>query len=111
MITASRKNTLITTNKVLNDDSTLRDLLAKNLSKEGHLVSVAEDGKDALVQIGTTDYDLIITDILMPEKDGLELIQEVRRKGAGTRIIAMTGGGEGWTDYLTLHGSWGLTGC
>lgn len=88
---------------VVDDDLDVRNVVAINLTKLGHLVSLAADGREAVLEIAKTDFDVVITDVLMPEKDGLELIQELRRKGPSPRIVAMSGGGKSPSiSYLEL---------
>ncbi len=88
---------------VVDDDLEIRKVVAINLTRLGHLVSLAADGHEAALEIAKTDFDVVITDMVMPEKDGLELIQELRRKARGPRIIAMSGGGKNPSiSYLEL---------
>lgn len=88
---------------VVDDDVDIRKVVALNLTKLGHLVSLAGDGREAASEIAKTDFDVVITDVLMPEKDGLELIQEMRRKARSPRIVAMSGGGKSLSiSYLEL---------
>lgn len=78
---------------VVDDDLDVRKIVSINLTKLGHLVSEAADGREAVSKMTTTIFDVVITDVLMPEKDGLELIREIRSKSPVTRIVAMSGGG------------------
>jgi len=66
------------------------------------------DGKEAARVIDTQSFDLVITDLLMPERDGLEFIVEVRQKHPNVRIIAMSGGGHIARDsYLKIAKGFG----
>jgi CheY-like chemotaxis protein len=87
---------------VIEDDSMLRGMLQKMLEQNGHNVLVAGDGMEATrLYQAHSDIDLIVTDVLMPEKDGLEVIMEIRGKLPQVKIIAISGGGRiSHTDYL-----------
>ena len=87
---------------VVDDDSQVREVLKILLSMAGHEVYEASTAKKAIESYKQHPVDIIITDILMPDKDGLELIQEVRRLNPGAKIIAMSGGGQiGSQEYLS----------
>ena len=79
---------------VLDDDDQIRRMIRIILEKEGHSVFVAKDGNEALLIWRQEFVDLVITDILMPEKDGLEVILNIRNNPRGIKIIAMSGGGQ-----------------
>ena len=64
---------------VIDDERHIRDLLRKVLEGAGHTVKEASNGRDAMRIWRESPVDLIITDILMPEQDGLEFIRELRR--------------------------------
>jgi CheY-like chemotaxis protein len=88
---------------VVDDDPQIRTLLAQTLEREGHLVVAASDGAQGVRLFREDPVDLIITDIIMPEKDGWEAIVELRKSFPETRIIAMSGGGElGPSSYLAI---------
>ncbi len=78
---------------VIDDEPYILLMLKKMLEMEGHSVEMAKNGKDGLAMINTNPPDLVITDIVMPEKEGLETIREVRKKYPGMKIIAISGGG------------------
>jgi CheY-like chemotaxis protein len=77
---------------VIDDDELFRNMLCTMLAKENHKVSSAKDGKEGLQLIQQIKPDLIITDILMPNMDGIELIQAIRSQGISIPIIAVSGG-------------------
>ena len=79
---------------VIDDDSEIRDVLKDILARSGYEVMVAADGAEALTLQKATPADLIITDIIMPQKEGLETIMEYRRDFPSVKIIAMSGGGK-----------------
>jgi two-component system, chemotaxis family, chemotaxis protein CheY len=78
---------------VVDDDDQLRKLMCKSLAMAGHTAAAALTGVDATRQIRERVPDLMICDIVMPDMDGLELIQKVRREYPQTKILAVTGGG------------------
>jgi CheY-like chemotaxis protein len=77
---------------VIEDDLEFREPLVKMLTNDGHRVTIAGDGMAALALLKTMRPELIITDILMPNMDGIEMIMAMSRSGAATPIIAMSGG-------------------
>jgi CheY-like chemotaxis protein len=77
---------------VVDDDSVTIDLLTIVLQRHGYLVSPAENGAEALKLCASQKFDLIITDILMPNVDGLDLITELKELNSMVPIIAMSGG-------------------
>jgi DNA-binding response OmpR family regulator len=78
---------------VIDDDEQCSQLLKQFYEQTGHAASIASDGNTGLKLARAEDFDLIITDVLMPEKDGFELIQELRRYKPEAKIIAISGGG------------------
>lgn len=78
---------------VIDDNPDVRDLLSEALEVAGYQVEVASDGGAGLRRLAERRFDLVITDIFMPEKDGIETILEMRRDYPGVKIIAMSGGG------------------
>jgi DNA-binding response OmpR family regulator len=88
---------------LIDDDAMVRDTIRHILIAEAHDVTIAEDGNSALHLFRKSSFDLVITDIMMPEKDGIEIIREMRAIRAGTRILAISGGGRiGNTDFLKI---------
>ncbi|MGE5372484.1 MAG: response regulator transcription factor [Solirubrobacterales bacterium] len=78
---------------VIDDDESIRMLLYRFLTEEGYEVSMAANGQDGHAQHQSNQFDLVITDLFMPGKDGLEFIQEVKAEHPDVRIIAISGGG------------------
>lgn len=73
------------------------------LEYAGHTVVTATDGFKALAAVEAGNFDLVITDIIMPGKEGIEIIMELRRRHPLLKIIAMSGGGRvGAISYLEL---------
>ncbi len=88
---------------IIDDEPQIRAMLRQMLERIGLTVSDAPDGKAALQLQQKNPADLIITDIIMPEKEGLETIIEMKRLCPGVKIIAMSGGGRNEPrDYLNL---------
>ncbi|MBL8952126.1 MAG: response regulator [Myxococcaceae bacterium] len=83
---------------VVEDDPGLRHSFARMLRAEGHVVLEMENGRTALAEVLAKPPDLLITDVNMPEFDGLELIRGVRKRHPDLPIIAMTVGGALPTD-------------
>lgn len=77
---------------VIDDDPALRDLLRKTLERDGHHVVTAGDGDEGLQAFRTGRCDIVVTDLFMPGKDGIETIQELRMEFPDAKIIAMSGG-------------------
>ena len=88
---------------VIDDDDLIRGLLRSVLEKAGYQVLEAPDGNVGIENFREQSADLIITDILMPEKEGLETIMEIRRESPDVKIIAISGGAKvGPFTYLKL---------
>ncbi len=88
---------------VIEDDSSFRVVLVQMLERAGFEVCFAEDGIQAMNICGSFSPDLVLTDIIMPDKEGLETIQELLSLNPGIKIIAMSGGGRfGPESYLPL---------
>lgn len=93
----------MTTVLVIDDDDDVRSVLQDVLIRNGYDVTAAADGNQGLEQIRRKAHDIVITDILMPEKEGIETILELRKNWPETRILAISGGGVGSAGtYLTL---------
>jgi len=78
---------------IVDDEVLIREGLKIALEMEGYFVEIAEDGREAFKMMDTFRPDVIVTDIIMPEKDGIELIMNIRRTNQDIRIIAISGGG------------------
>ncbi|MFQ6113091.1 MAG: response regulator [bacterium] len=88
---------------VIDDESQVRMMLREILEDEGYEVAEAPDGKAGLELFRNEPTDLVITDIIMPEKDGLATIRELREISSDVKIIAISGGGHVVrTDYLQV---------
>lgn len=88
---------------VIEDDNAFRQVLVTMLARAGYEVIQAENGNEALRQCQNVQPDLVLTDIIMPDKEGLETIQELLGLAPNMKIIAMSGGGKfGPNNYLPL---------
>ncbi|PKN41730.1 MAG: response regulator [Deltaproteobacteria bacterium HGW-Deltaproteobacteria-18] len=86
---------------VIDDDKLMCLALAKILISAGYNVVQAADGEEGLKLYRSQDFDLVITDLIMPDKEGIQIIRELRKENSRIRIIAMSAGGRGGaTDYL-----------
>lgn len=77
---------------VVEDSPAVRMAIVEVLESLGHAVTETENGRLAVEQIGRAAFDLVVTDVLMPEMDGIEVIKAVRRTHPETRILAISGG-------------------
>jgi len=77
---------------VIDDNMLMRKLISNIFNNKCYLLDEAANGSDGLEKIIKNNYDLVITDILMPEMEGIELIRHTKRLNAAIRIIAITGG-------------------
>jgi DNA-binding NtrC family response regulator len=88
---------------LVDDEATVRELIELVLQLDAHEVTLAGDGDQAIQAIEQSDFDLVITDLVMPGKEGIETIMEIRQLRPELRIIAMSGGGRGNAgDYLAM---------
>jgi CheY-like chemotaxis protein len=88
---------------VADDDELLARMLEKALLRSGHQVIRAANGVEALRLYDPAKVDLVLTDLIMPEKEGLELIMSLRKINKEIKIIAMSGGGRsGPENYLPI---------
>jgi CheY-like chemotaxis protein len=79
---------------VADDSEELRDLVGHCLQSLGHTVTSVETGRQAISLLKTKYFDLVVTDVIMPDADGIEVISEAKKRYPSTRIVVMTGGGE-----------------
>lgn len=86
---------------IIDDDSGFRRLLEKTLTRRGYRVFIAANGKTGLQRFDAEQPDVVITDIFMPEKDGLEVITALASAGQAQKVIAVTGNAHG-NVYLEM---------
>lgn len=79
---------------VIDDDPHVRDILRRMLERQGYEVLAAANGREGIRLFRNQVPDLVVTDILMPEKEGLETIRELRQESPDVKIIVVSGGGD-----------------
>jgi len=79
---------------IIDDDHHILLMIKKMLERAGYEVDLASNGNEGLDLFKRIQADLVITDIIMPEKEGLETIREMKRLSPDLKIIAMSGGGK-----------------
>jgi len=77
---------------IIDDDMETRSILEQTLTSVGYDVCTVSDGKEGLAELSIQPADLILTDLFMPNQDGLETITEIRKRFPQSPIIAMSGG-------------------
>ncbi len=86
---------------VVDDDEQIQEMMRDMLQREGHEVSIAGNGREAMTAFDTGPIDLVIMDLIMPEQEGLETISALRKQNREIGIIAISGGGRVTPgDYL-----------
>lgn len=85
---------------VVDDEEPFRHVIRHCLEEMGHFVMSAQNGREAIGMLSEQNFDVIITDVVMPNGDGLEVTMAVKKQQPGARIIAMSGGG----SYLQSDG-------
>lgn len=85
---------------IADDDAAVRDVLRAILQHAGHSVEIATNGREAVDRISAGGIDLIITDLVMPEQEGIETIKQVSKEHPKVKVIAMSGAFGG--DYLPI---------
>ena len=93
---------------VIDDDAAILEVVNEILKREGYEVASVTNAREALEKFQDGRFDLVITDLFMPDKEGLETILDLRRKDREVRIIAMSGGGSiGANDSLSMARKFG----
>jgi CheY-like chemotaxis protein len=96
---------------LVDDDDLSRTTVHQMLERAGYDVRSFANGREALDAYVSDPTDLVVTDLIMPDTDGLELIQELRKRRPGARILAISGGGRVNADeYLTFAQKFGAAG-
>jgi two-component system, chemotaxis family, chemotaxis protein CheY len=78
---------------VIDDDEAMRRLIVRTLTPGNHRLVEAPNGQDGMKLVGELKPDAVITDILMPQQEGIQTIREIRELAPEIKIIAMSGGG------------------
>ncbi|MBU0753827.1 MAG: response regulator [Planctomycetes bacterium] len=93
---------------IIEDDDQVRSMLRDRLENEGFEIEEAVQGGEGLSLIGKKSFDLVITDIVMPEVEGIEVIETLKTTNPHLKIIAISGGGRiGPEIYLKIAKSLG----
>jgi DNA-binding response OmpR family regulator len=93
---------------LVDDDSLVRTSLAYALEDTGHTVAQAVNGDEGLAALGRENFDLVVLDILMPEREGIETIRGIRKKWPTLPVLAISGGDKtGWSDFLRMASALG----
>lgn len=88
---------------IIEDDNDLREMLKVSLHRRKYTVFEAQNGKEAITHFKPAVTDMVITDLIMPEEDGLKVIIKLREIKPSLKIIAISGGGKaGPGSYLNL---------
>lgn len=94
---------------IVDDESSIRKIMRAILENEGYSVLEASGGNEAIVQFGKHRPDLVVTDLLMPEKDGIETLFELKQINSKVKVIALSGGGricsENYLNYAMKLGA------
>lgn len=93
---------------IVDDEPDILTILDRMLRKMSHETALASNGKEAVRRLEEAPFDLVITDLIMPETEGIETIAAVRKRWPDTKIIAMSGGGrQSPTPYLAVAATLG----
>ena len=96
---------------VIDDDNDFRTILCATLEDAGHAVNEAGDGLAGIRSFRDSPADIVLTDMIMPEREGIETILELKRDFPDVKIIAMSGGGRLETNsFLSFAGKFGACG-
>lgn len=76
---------------IVDDEKIVRDLLRTVLENDGHTVGEVTDGEDAIAANARSAYDVAIVDLILPRKNGLDTVVELRKQTPGLRFVVMTG--------------------
>lgn len=88
---------------LVDDNAPLLAIIALLLQQEGHVTTQAAHGGQAMKLVANDDFDLIITDLVMPEKEGIETILALRKNFPAIKLIAMSGGGSSLNSRQMLN--------
>jgi CheY-like chemotaxis protein len=77
---------------VIDDDSDVLEVIGKILKLAGHSVELLDGGAAGLARLKATTFDVLLTDVLMPDTDGIEVIKNLRRSDPNLWVVAMSGG-------------------
>ena len=96
---------------VIEDDAQVRDVIGRMLVSGGHQVVELADGRGVVDECERFEPDVVVTDMLMPDTDGIEAIMALRRRFRDLPIVAISGGGSASSGhYLEMARNFGATG-
>ena len=75
---------------LVEDEARIADFVSKGLSEDGYAVDVAHDGEEALDWVDVAEFDVVILDVMLPVRDGIEVCRELRRRGVQTPVLMLT---------------------
>ena len=84
---------------IIDDDADILKVTQRLLHRGGFEVDIAQDGEEGLSLFNQKKFDCVITDMIMPKKEGVEVIVEIKKKDPKVKIIALTGGGHISSDF------------
>ena len=88
---------------LMDDEPQFRELFKRELTRNGFEVFTAADGKEGMNLYRQRHPDIVVVDLIMPEKEGIETIMDLKKEFSGVKIIAISGGGQGSpTTYLEM---------
>ncbi|MGH8005215.1 MAG: response regulator [Limisphaerales bacterium] len=87
---------------VVDDEEMLRNLLARILEREGYSVSTASGGKQALAYLEKSDFQIMVSDVKMPQMSGFELLKQAKEKYPRLAVVMMTAFGDDYTVQQAL---------
>src|SRR5260221_1614501 len=100
MVRRFRSGDEITRILVIDEDDLMRVFVVALLEKRHYSVVSANNGLTGIAHVSDSDFDLVVTDIVMPDMEGLETIKHIRRHKPAIKILAVSGGGSTKGDYL-----------
>lgn len=93
---------------LIDDEPMVRKIVRKMLERAGHDVVEVENGRVGLERLESVSFDLVMTDIIMPEVEGIEVLTRIGEQFSAIKVIAMSGGGRtGNIDFLKVAGNLG----
>jgi CheY-like chemotaxis protein len=78
---------------LIEDDPTVRTVLASYLDQRGHVTATAATRRDGIAALSTSKFDVVVTDVILPDGDGIDVMNRVSRMEEPGRVVAITGGG------------------
>ncbi|WP_119419379.1 response regulator transcription factor [Desertibaculum subflavum] len=88
---------------IIDDDGDVRETVVRLLELDGHEIAAPPSSRDVSAAIEAGDYDLVVTDVIMPEMDGIEVVRKVRKARPNCPILAISGGSSSMSSRTLLH--------